>query len=96
MVQAHLDESHFGHAKAKSGEPWTSTEMILKREEEEKEKELKEADSEEEEESEEDEDVSDAERGTHYHSAKRTTRGHFNNTILPLKFINCFFHSGGI
>ena len=80
MVQAHLDESHFGHAKAKSGEPWTSTEMILKREEEEKEKELKEADSEEEEEeSEEDEeDVSDAERGTHYHSAKRTTRGDTN------------------
>ena len=80
MVQAHLDESHFGHAKAKRGEPWTSTEMILKREEEEKEKELKEADSEEEEEeSEEDEeDVSDAERGTHYHSAKRTTRGDTN------------------
>ena len=50
MVQAHLDESHLGHAKAKRGEPWTSTEMILKREEEEKEKELKEADSEEEEE----------------------------------------------
>jgi len=79
MVQAHLDESHFGHAKAKRGEPWTSMEMILKGEEEEKEKEkeLKE-DSDDEEEESDDEDVSDAERGTYYHSAKRTTRGDTN------------------
>ena len=72
MVQAHIDENHPQHEKAKRGEPITSATLI----EEEEKREDDEFEEEEEEESDVDSDTDTKEGADEkYYDAKRTTRG---------------------